>query len=82
MLGGNNCFWNFFKLHNHRYFELFKVKDGDTVVDLMNLYAHSPLSVIFQPCGDLFVQTNMQDMLFSIYDQLRPEIAYYYPLRG
>lgn len=31
-----------FKLHNHRYFELFKVMDGDTVVGCMNLYAHSP----------------------------------------
>lgn len=30
------------KSHNHRYFELFKVMDGDTVVGCMNLYAHSP----------------------------------------
>lgn len=29
------------KSHNHRYFELFKVIDGDTVVGCMNLYAHS-----------------------------------------
>lgn len=30
------------KLHDHRYFELFKVVTGDTVVGFMNLYAHSP----------------------------------------
>lgn len=30
------------KLHDHRYFEFFKVMDGNTVVGFMNLYAHSP----------------------------------------
>lgn len=30
------------QLHDHRYFEFFKVMDGNTVVGFMNLYAHSP----------------------------------------
>lgn len=38
-----------FKLHNHRYFELFKVMAGDTVVGLMNLYVHSPHIISFGP---------------------------------
>ena len=30
------------RLHDNRYFEFFKVLDGDTVIGFMNLYAHSP----------------------------------------